>query len=159
MLTPIRENPMYLPIQICDVLPGQSAMKKLSADQTRKMIEVACRAPNLNAQSIVTDGVRLLGFGGTDGALVRLISPFPLVSLQVLTFLDQVWCIRRDKDDYGPRTCPQCSESEVQERHLAIERQMEHGRSNVCVRINHARLVDLHGLTRLQYGIPPRCAE
>lgn len=51
------KNPSYLPAEVCIVLPGQSAMAKLSGDQTRNMIKFAVRGPWLNADSIVKDGL------------------------------------------------------------------------------------------------------
>jgi hypothetical protein len=51
------KNPSYLPAEVCIVLPGQSAMAKLSGDQTRNMIRFAVRGPWLNAMSIVNDGL------------------------------------------------------------------------------------------------------
>lgn len=51
------KNPSYLPAEVCIVLPGQSAMAKLSGDQTRGMISFAVRGPWLNAESIVNDGL------------------------------------------------------------------------------------------------------
>ncbi|GAM91567.1 hypothetical protein ANO11243_096190 [Dothideomycetidae sp. 11243] len=55
------ENPMYMPAEFCNVLPGQVSMKKLSSEQTAKMITFACRRPHLNAQSTTTDGPAVLG--------------------------------------------------------------------------------------------------
>lgn len=51
------KNPSYFPAEVCVVLPGQSAMAKLSGDQTRNMIKFAVRGPWLNAESIVKDGL------------------------------------------------------------------------------------------------------
>ncbi|KFZ01526.1 hypothetical protein V501_09952 [Pseudogymnoascus sp. VKM F-4519 (FW-2642)] len=57
-----RANPMYMPVDCCVVIPGQSSMKKLDPDQTAEMIRFACRKPHLNAQSITSDGLAVLGF-------------------------------------------------------------------------------------------------
>ncbi|KAH8756300.1 argonaute-like protein [Diaporthe sp. PMI_573] len=51
------KNPSYLPAEVCVVLPGQSAMAKLSGEQTRNMIKFAVRGPWLNAMSIANDGL------------------------------------------------------------------------------------------------------
>lgn len=69
------KNPSYLPAEVCVVLPGQSAMAKLSGDQTRNMIKFAVRGPWLNAESIVNDGLR-------TGGLSREMNPL-LVSTQI----------------------------------------------------------------------------
>ncbi|KAE8382191.1 ribonuclease H-like domain-containing protein [Aspergillus bertholletiae] len=55
------ENPSYLPVEVCEVEPGQPAKTKLTPNQTRNMLNFAVRAPRQNATSIVTTGTRLLG--------------------------------------------------------------------------------------------------
>lgn len=45
-------DPIYVPIEMCTVLPGQSFRKVLSGDQTTQMLEFAARFPNQNAVSI-----------------------------------------------------------------------------------------------------------
>jgi hypothetical protein len=67
-----RQNPSYLPPQVCDVLPGQPSKAKLSASQTQSMIRFAVRKPAQNAKSIVTSGAHLLGFNPTNPTLVSL---------------------------------------------------------------------------------------
>ena len=69
-----RENPSYLPAQVCEVMPGQPAMAKLTAQQTAQMIKFAVRKPTYNAQSIVASGGRLLGFDPTNPTLVCTLS-------------------------------------------------------------------------------------
>ena len=65
-------NPVYLPAEVCQVVPGQVTRAKLSAAQTQQMIKFAVRKPALNAQSIVTKGVQILGFGPpVNSTLVR----------------------------------------------------------------------------------------
>jgi len=68
-----RQNPSYLPPDVCMVLPGQPSRSKLSASQTQQMIRFAVRKPTHNAQSIVTAGARMLGFAPTNPTLVRSI--------------------------------------------------------------------------------------
>lgn len=67
------KNPSYLPAEVCVVLPGQSAMAKLSGDQTRNMIRFAVRGPWLNAMSIVNDGLLTGGLSTKTNPL--LVSP------------------------------------------------------------------------------------
>jgi eukaryotic translation initiation factor 2C len=57
-----RQNPSYLPADVCMVLPGQPSGAKLSPSQTQNMIRFAVRKPAQNAQSIVLDGSRVVGF-------------------------------------------------------------------------------------------------
>ena len=56
-----RQNPSYLPADVCIVLPGQPSDTKLSPAQTQQMIRFAVRKPAQNAQSIVTRGAQVLG--------------------------------------------------------------------------------------------------
>jgi eukaryotic translation initiation factor 2C len=65
-----RDNPSYLPADVCLVLPGQQSNSKLTPQQTQLMIRFAVRKPNQNAQSIVTSGPQLLGFDPNNPTLV-----------------------------------------------------------------------------------------
>ncbi|KAI0390066.1 ribonuclease H-like domain-containing protein [Xylariaceae sp. FL0594] len=56
-----RENPSYLPPQVCVVLPSQPAKTKLDPMQTAKMIRFAVRPPAENADSIVSQGHGVAG--------------------------------------------------------------------------------------------------
>lgn len=60
-----RENPSYLPVDVCEVESGQPAKSKLTPNQTRNMLSFAVRAPALNAHSIVSKGTNVLGFGNS----------------------------------------------------------------------------------------------
>lgn len=64
------KNPSYLPAEVCIVLPGQSAMAKLSGDQTRNMIRFAVRGPWLNAESIVNQGLQTGGLSTQTNPLL-----------------------------------------------------------------------------------------
>ncbi|KAE8398720.1 ribonuclease H-like domain-containing protein [Aspergillus pseudonomiae] len=65
------ENPSYLPVEVCEVEPGQPAKAKLSPNQTRNMLNFAVRAPPQNAASIVTTGTRLLGLSPQSPTLAN----------------------------------------------------------------------------------------
>ena len=67
-----RQNPSYLPPEVCVVLPGQPASSKLSASQTKEMLRFAVRKPAQNAQSIVTTGAAILGLAPNNFTLVCL---------------------------------------------------------------------------------------
>jgi len=64
-----REHPSYLPAEVCVVLPGQTIKRRLSPDQTQQMITFACRKPNQNGDSIVTDGKAVLGLNPQANAM------------------------------------------------------------------------------------------
>jgi eukaryotic translation initiation factor 2C len=61
-------DPIYIPIEMCTVLPGQPYRKFLSGDQTTQMLKFAARVPNQNAMSIAGDG----NIGGTGLKLLQL---------------------------------------------------------------------------------------
>jgi len=65
-----RQNPSYLPVEVCMVEQGQPAGAKLSGDQTRHMLNFAVRTPALNAGSVVNRGNRVLGLAGQNPTLV-----------------------------------------------------------------------------------------
>lgn len=67
-----KDNPSYLPAEVCEVIPGQPARTKLSSAQTQQMIRFAVRRPKHNAESIVTSGGSLLGFEPANATLVSL---------------------------------------------------------------------------------------
>ncbi|RDW94415.1 QDE2 protein [Coleophoma crateriformis] len=58
-----RENPSYLPAEVCKVLEGQTIKRRLSPEQTKNLINFAVRLPAANAKSITTDGKVTLGHG------------------------------------------------------------------------------------------------
>ncbi|KAM0362011.1 hypothetical protein ACHAPK_011567 [Fusarium culmorum] len=56
-----RDNPMYLPAEVCVVLPGQPSKSKLDSAQAQHMIRHAVRKPWENAAAIVREGVQTVG--------------------------------------------------------------------------------------------------
>jgi len=66
-----RENPTYLPPEVCVVMPGQSADAKLDPRQTQQMIRFAVRRPADNANSIVHEGLNIVGLSSANVLLVR----------------------------------------------------------------------------------------
>ena len=56
-----RENPSYLPADVCVVMPGQNSGAKLDPNQTQNMITFAVRKPWENANSIVQQGPNTVG--------------------------------------------------------------------------------------------------
>lgn len=57
------QYPMWMPPELCIVMPGQVAKKVLSPEQTQEMIKVACRRPAANAALIVGEGAQVMGIG------------------------------------------------------------------------------------------------
>ncbi|KAI8977826.1 Piwi-domain-containing protein [Trametes punicea] len=54
-------RPVYLPVEICEICPGQAYRGKLDAEQTSKMIRFACNPPEFNGNAIVQQGFERLG--------------------------------------------------------------------------------------------------
>ncbi|KAF2198644.1 Piwi-domain-containing protein [Delitschia confertaspora ATCC 74209] len=54
-----KDDPKWIPAELCTVLPGQAAKRILAPDQTRGMIDFAARPPSENALSIIGDGLKV----------------------------------------------------------------------------------------------------
>ncbi|KAJ4175714.1 hypothetical protein NW759_017626, partial [Fusarium solani] len=65
-----RDNPSYLPPEVCVVVPGQNSNSKLDAGQTQQMIRFAVRSPWENATSIVRDGFQTVGLSSQANVLL-----------------------------------------------------------------------------------------
>lgn len=50
---------IFLPMEVCEILPGQHYSKKLNRDQTAEMIKFTCQNPNVRANKII-QGLSLL---------------------------------------------------------------------------------------------------
>ena len=60
-------KPIYLPPEVCTIIPGQPFRGKLPDEQTGEMIKVSAKPPNVNANAITGTGLRELGFArGTN---------------------------------------------------------------------------------------------
>ncbi|CDM37030.1 hypothetical protein CBS147339_2295 [Penicillium roqueforti] len=59
-----RERPVYLPAEVCEVLPGQCFKPEPSAVQRQNMIKFSCRRPPQNYDSIMTEGLDIMGISG-----------------------------------------------------------------------------------------------
>jgi hypothetical protein len=67
------DAPVYLPPEVCQVLPAQNAKFKLSPAQTQEMIKFAVRKPNQNAMSVARQGPKPVGLNpNINVLLVRL---------------------------------------------------------------------------------------
>lgn len=56
------QNPVWIPPEVCGIMPGQPYRGKLSEVQTTQMLNVASRTPAENARRIVGAGQRVIGF-------------------------------------------------------------------------------------------------
>ncbi|KAI8958512.1 eukaryotic translation initiation factor 2C 2 [Daldinia sp. FL1419] len=65
-----RENPSYLPVQVCHVIQGQPAKTKLDPGETQNMIRFAVRKPVDNALSIVNKGRQTTGLSPDTNPLL-----------------------------------------------------------------------------------------
>ncbi|OAA59232.1 RNA interference and protein silencing protein [Niveomyces insectorum RCEF 264] len=60
-----RENPTYLPAEVCSIVPGQPASSKLDPSQTQQMIRFAVRTPRDNMTSITGEGLQTAGLSAS----------------------------------------------------------------------------------------------
>ena len=73
--------PMYLPMEVCVVLEGQSAGIVLPPRQTQEMIKFAVRKPAQNFYSIINDGVPTVGLTGENPQMVCKFASLTFVEL------------------------------------------------------------------------------
>ncbi|KAJ5374731.1 hypothetical protein N7517_006737 [Penicillium concentricum] len=59
-----RENPIYLPMEVCEILPGQPYKPDPTTIQRQNMIKFSCRRPPQNYDSIMTEGLEIMGISG-----------------------------------------------------------------------------------------------
>ncbi|KAJ3322581.1 Eukaryotic translation initiation factor 2C [Boothiomyces sp. JEL0866] len=52
-------RPIYLPMEVCEIVPGQRHMKKLNERQTSEMIKFTCQPPHIRSNKIAA-GITLL---------------------------------------------------------------------------------------------------
>lgn len=60
----VRRN-NYLPIEVCDVIPGQRHIRKLDERQTADMIKITCQNPNTRSNNI-RGGLEILDYQGNE---------------------------------------------------------------------------------------------
>ena len=65
-----RSNPLYLPPEVCEVLPGKCAGIKLNTTQSQKMIDEAVKRPWENAEFITRDGFDTVGLSNETNPLL-----------------------------------------------------------------------------------------
>ncbi|KAI1326725.1 ribonuclease H-like domain-containing protein [Xylariaceae sp. FL0255] len=67
-------NPVYMPAELVEIIDGQPLRRKTTADETRDMIQEACRKPKENASSIAGTGREVLGLNGNDALRIFGVS-------------------------------------------------------------------------------------
>jgi hypothetical protein len=81
-----REDPKWIPAELCSVLPGQLAKRLLLGPQTSEMIRFAARRPHQNAESIAGDGLKVTKINPVADGLNVALSKFGIkVDPQLLT--------------------------------------------------------------------------
>ncbi|KAI1437075.1 Piwi-domain-containing protein [Xylaria sp. CBS 124048] len=61
-----KAKPVYMPAEFVRILDGQAMKRKTNSDETRGMIEFACRSPFANATSIAKYGRQVLGLDTSE---------------------------------------------------------------------------------------------
>lgn len=64
-----RETPVWIPPELCEVMPGQAFRGKLSDRQGSQMRQVAARGPGENARRIANGAHKVIGFQGNNPSL------------------------------------------------------------------------------------------
>lgn len=64
-----KEKPVWIPPELCEVMPGQAFRGKLTEYQTSQMILVAARGPGENARRIANGAHRVIGYQGNNPSL------------------------------------------------------------------------------------------
>lgn len=78
--------PMWIPAELCHILPGQVAKRLLLGAQTSEMIRFAARRPHQNAESIMGDGKKVTKIEPLANGLNTSLTPFGIkVSANLLT--------------------------------------------------------------------------
>lgn len=65
-----RDQPIYLPPELCQMVKGQRYVGKLSGAQTAAMIKFAVKSPSDNARAISIEGLDVLGISPRDFILL-----------------------------------------------------------------------------------------
>lgn len=68
------DRPSYLPAEVCTVIPGQVIKRRLSPDQTQRLITFACRKPWENGDSIISDGKATLGLNPSANPFLVILA-------------------------------------------------------------------------------------
>ncbi|KAF9236506.1 Piwi domain-containing protein [Melanogaster broomeanus] len=68
---PNARNPIYVPPEVCEILPGQPFRGKLNDQETTSMLRYACNSPADNGRAIVGQGLPLLGLGSDNQKLAN----------------------------------------------------------------------------------------
>lgn len=70
------QEPKWVPVELCFVLPGQLAKRLLQGSQTSEMITFAARRPHQNAESIMGDGLKVTKINPVSNGLNANLAPF-----------------------------------------------------------------------------------
>ncbi|MCJ1247072.1 hypothetical protein MMC30_004283 [Trapelia coarctata] len=100
-----RENPSYLPVEVCVVMPGQSSQSKLDPAQTQQMIRFAVRKPSQNATSITQDAPNTVGLSPQANVLLGRFGVS--VTARLITVPGRV--LQEPKVSYKGGTAPRVS--------------------------------------------------
>lgn len=61
-------EPIWVPAELCDIVPGSARTGKLTAKETANMIDIACNRPAINAKCLLEEGLPALGFSAQKRA-------------------------------------------------------------------------------------------
>ena len=58
-----KDDPIWIPAELCNIVPGQNYWRQLNGNQTTRMLKIAARPPAENAARIMAEdgGLGLIG--------------------------------------------------------------------------------------------------
>lgn len=63
-----RKEAIWVPAELCDIVPGSARRGKLTSEETAEMIKMACKPPAINSRCLLEEGLPTLGFSPQNRA-------------------------------------------------------------------------------------------
>ncbi|KAJ5779643.1 hypothetical protein N7457_007363 [Penicillium paradoxum] len=76
-----RERPVYLPMELLEIIRGQGFGGEPSSTQRQNMIKFSCRRPPQNYESIITEGLDIMGITSGDTKAVGIRSGQEMITV------------------------------------------------------------------------------
>ncbi|OQE42916.1 hypothetical protein PENCOP_c003G05851 [Penicillium coprophilum] len=76
-----RERPVYLPMEVCEVVPGQPYKPDPATILRQNMIKFSCRQPPQNYASIMSEGLDIMGISGDHTKALGIKSSSQMITV------------------------------------------------------------------------------
>lgn len=98
-----QQNPVYLPAELCEVLPGQIFGGDPTSDMRSAMIKFSCRKPPQNYESIITEGLEIMGISNnkTREVGIKLSEDMTTVPARILNAPNLLYAKKTTKTAFG----------------------------------------------------------